>query len=352
MGKTHGVARFDTVDDEIFYAQASRIYYAYHVQDLSGPEREARESIFKKSDQSFLKNRQSINGYDFNGGVKYEALLDSFLQQGFQATNLARATQIINLMIEKKQKKTPTGETNCTIFLGYTSNMVSCGNRDIIRYLVQHKKIDCLVTTAGGIEEDIMKCFASTYAGDFNLNGTELRKKAISRIGNLLIANDNYCLFETFLMPILDHMLEEQKVNNANWTPSKMIKYMDGSIGDLIFFHSLQKPGLRIDIAEDIKQLNLLALNALHTGCLILGGGIVKHHIFNANAMRSGADYVVVLNTAMEYDGSDSGANLDEAVSWAKIRPNAQAVKVFGDASILFPLLVARTFASQDEKNT
>lgn len=25
--------------------------------------------------------------------------------------------------------------TRCTIFLGYTSNMVSSGNRDIIRYL-------------------------------------------------------------------------------------------------------------------------------------------------------------------------------------------------------------------------
>jgi len=81
---------------------------------------------------------------------------------------------------------------------------------------------------------------------------------------------------------------------------------------------------------------------------LILGGWIVKHHILNENAMRSGADYAVIINTAMEYDGSDSGANSDEAVSWAKIRPNAQTVKAFGDASILFPLLVARTFASPD----
>ncbi len=349
------------------------------MHSLTGPEQQARDSIFKKSDQTFLKNRLAINGYDFNDGVKYESLFGSFLQQGFQATNFGRAMQIINLMIEMKQKKTPTEQTNCTIFLGYTSNMVSCGNRDIIRYLVQHKKIDCLVTTAGGIEEDIIKCFASTYNGDFNLNGTELRQKAISRIGNLLIANDNYCAFEKFLMPILDYMLQEQNTNNINWTPSKMIEYMgkeinneqsiyywawknnipvfcpaitDGSIGDLIFFHSLQTPGLRVDIAEDIKKINMLALNSIHTGCLILGGGIVKHHILNANAMRSGADYAVIINTAMEYDGSDSGANLDEAVSWAKIRPNAQTVKVFGDASILFPLLVARTFASPDLINS
>ncbi|CAF1496281.1 unnamed protein product [Rotaria magnacalcarata] len=106
-----------------------------------------------------------------------------------------------------------------------------------------------------------------------------------------------------------------------------------------------------VESQPSIKSLNFLPLNALHTGCLILGGEIVKHHIFNVNAMRSEADYVVVLNTTMEYDGSDSGANLDEAVSWARIRPNAQAVNVFGAAFILFSLLVARTFAFQDEKN-
>ena len=32
-------------------------------------------------------------------------------------------------------------ERNCTIFLGYTSNMASCGVRETIRYLVQHKAV-------------------------------------------------------------------------------------------------------------------------------------------------------------------------------------------------------------------
>ena len=39
--------------------------------------------------------------------------------------------------------------------------------------------ISCIVTTTGGIEEDIMKCMASTYIGDFNLDGKELRKKGL-----------------------------------------------------------------------------------------------------------------------------------------------------------------------------
>ena len=33
-------------------------------------------------------------------------------------------------------------------------------------------------------------------------------------------------------------------------------------------------------------------------------------------------------NTGQEFDGSDSGARPDEAVSWGKIRANAESVKV------------------------
>lgn len=65
------------------------------------------------------------------------------------------------------------------------------------------------------------------------------------------------------------------------------------------------------------------------TGMIILGGGLPKHHICNANMMRNGADYAVFINTAQEFDGSDSGARPDEAVSWGKIRGSAKTVKVY-----------------------
>lgn len=55
--------------------------------------------------------------------------------------------------------------------------------------------------------------------------------------------------------------------------------------------------------------------------------GLPKHHICNANLMRNGADFAVYVNTAQEFDGSDSGARPDEAVSWGKIRADAKPVK-------------------------
>ena len=81
--------------------------------------------------------------------------------------------------------------------------------------------------------------------------------------------------------------------------------------------------------------------------CSIHGAGLPKHHICNANLMKNGADYAVYVSTAQEYDGSDSGARPDEAVSWGKIRADAKPVKVYGDASIMFPLIISQTFAKQ-----
>ena len=104
-------------------------------------------------------------------------------------------------------------KSNCTIFLGFTSNIVSSGLRETLRFLVEHRMVDCIVTTAGGVEEDFIKCLAPTYLGDFNLEGKSLRERGINRIGNLLVPNANYCLFEDWVTPILDTMLTEQNCN-------------------------------------------------------------------------------------------------------------------------------------------
>lgn len=40
-----------------------------------------------------------------------------------------------------------------------------------------------------------------------------------------------------------------------------------------------------------------MAVKSHKSGVIILGGGIVKHHINNANLMRNGSDYTVFVNT-------------------------------------------------------
>lgn len=157
--------------------------------------------------------------------------------------------------------------------------MSSCGIRDIIRYLCQHKMVDCLVKTAGGIEEDIMKCLGTFHMGEFNMNDIENRLSGHCRIGNILVPNENYVKLEGFLLPIYKQMYKEQVKDKVNWTPSKLIERLgreinnedsiyywcyknkipvfspaitDGGIGDVLFTNSF-KNDLVIDVVQDIK---------------------------------------------------------------------------------------------------
>ncbi|CAD7925814.1 unnamed protein product [Amoebophrya sp. A120] len=340
-----------------------------------------------------LTGKPVTKGYDFNnpGPVEYEKLLDSYLQSGFQAQNYGKAVQEIRRMLDWSLAKEPIAEdeeeqfkdlqvrekVKCKIFLAYTSNLISAGLREQLRFLFQHSMVQVATSSAGGIEEDLIKCLADTYEGAFSLDGVALRKQGLNRIGNLLVPNKNYCLFEDWMAPLLHKMHDEQEQYGVVWTPSTFIHRLgkeiddersvcywayknnipllcpsitDGSIGDMLYFHTFKRPGFVIDVVADIKRINDEAMKARKTGVIVLGGGMVKHHTMNANLMRNGCDFCVYVSTAQEFDGSDSGARPDEAKSWGKIRVDANPVKVYSDATLVFPLMVAQTFAQRDRE--
>ncbi|SCU84798.1 LAMI_0C08922g1_1 [Lachancea mirantina] len=361
-----------------------------------------------KASEAVPEDYTKIEGIDYTKpeatDMRASDLIGAMKNMGFQASNVGRGCEIIDKMrswrgkhideLEEHQRKgsfDDDGYQKTTIFMGYTSNLISSGLRETLRYLVQHKMVSAIVATAGGIEEDLIKCLAPTYLGDFALKGGPLREKGLNRIGNLLVPNDNYCKFEEWIVPILDKMLEEQEkyvseqgsscfdanseVDSPMWTPSKLIDRLgkeindessvlywahknqipifcpaitDGSIGDMLFFHTFKSSPkqLRLDIVSDIRKINSLSMEASRAGMILLGGGLIKHHIANACLMRNGADYAVYINTGQEFDGSDAGARPDEAVSWGKIKAEAESVKIYVDATVVFPLMVAATFAS------
>ena len=319
----------------------------------------ARKNLLRKSEEF---NGEKIEGYDFDEGLEFEKIIKSYGKMGFQATNLSKAIEITKEMIKEK----------AFIFLGYTSNMVSSGLRDIFRWLVKHKKINVVVTTAGGIEEDIIKCLGDFYLGDFRADGKELRRKGINRIGNIYAPNNRYVEFEKFVQPILEEMHSEQEKTEKIFTPSDLVWRLgekindersicywayrnkikiycpaitDGALGDNIYFFSFKHEEFKLDVVKDVVDFNNMTIGLKKSGVIILGGGVVKHSILNANMLRNGADYSVYINTAQEYDGSDAGALPEEAVSWGKVLPGAEKVKVYCEASLVFPLIVAKTFA-------
>jgi len=346
------------------------------------PPSAATDAVLVKSVE-MPEGAQKVEELDFNKfkgrPITVDDLFQGMKHMGFQASAMCEAVRIIN---EMRAWRDPESGDKTTIFLGYTSNMISSGLRGIFRYLVEHKHVSCIVTTAGGIEEDFIKCLGDTYMSSFSERGAELRAKGLNRIGNLVVPNSNYCAFEDWVVPILDKMLEEQEASKGtddeiNWTPSKVIHRLgkeindersvyywayknnipvfcpaltDGSLGDMLYFHTFKSSPkqLKIDIVEDIRRINTMAVRAKRAGIIILGGGVIKHHIANACLMRNGAESAVYINTAQEFDGSDAGARPDEAVSWGKIKIGADAVKVYTEATTCFPFIVANTFAKED----
>jgi deoxyhypusine synthase len=264
------------------------------------------------------------------------------------------------------------------IFLGFTSNMGTCGIRDNITYLVKNKLVHFIVTTTGGIEEDIIKTYKPFLHGDFEADGAMLRKNGVNRTGNIFIPNDRYIWFEQFIKPVFNRLYARQKetgkicdsveiiieigkelVGKKNceesfvyWAvknniPLLCVPLADGAIGDHLYMFKKDHPDFRVDLTKELEIITDKVLEDRTSGAILIGGSVPKHHIMNAFMMREGIEYAVYLNTGYEGEGSNAGANPEEAKSWGKAsteKKEAKAVKVWGDATITFPILVAGGF--------
>ena len=120
----------------------------------------------------------------------------------------------------------------CKIFFGFTSGAISSGVRELIRFLVQHKLVQVIVTTAAAIEEDIMKCEDSHFLSNFREDDDLLREKGIVRRGNIITSQKGYCAFYEKMKPLLDNMLIKQEKEGINWSPSTIADYWGKTVNN------------------------------------------------------------------------------------------------------------------------
>ncbi|XP_043647720.1 probable deoxyhypusine synthase isoform X2 [Drosophila teissieri] len=57
----------------------------------------AKDAVLKRS-EALAENTPQVSGYDFNEGLNYSKLFESYVNTGFQATNLGLAIREINRM--------------------------------------------------------------------------------------------------------------------------------------------------------------------------------------------------------------------------------------------------------------
>jgi len=287
--------------------------------------------------------------------------IDEFVDRlgsiGFQSVELKQASDTIIKMKTAEAK----------VYLTFTSNMVTSGLRGFFAQLIKLKIADVIVTTAGAIEEDLMKALGEKFEiTNFYSDDIAHHERGENRVGNLIIRNESYMKFEDKMMPILKKLYEKQKI----WTVSEFLRELgleikdensilyqaaknnvpifcpgitDGAIGFHLFMFQQTHPDFIIDVVKDFKNILLASNHDEKKAIIALGGSISKHHALLSGLLNGGFNYAVYMTTAHQSSGSMSGATTQEAKSWGKIKDDSDAVTVIGDVSINFPLAMCRS---------
>ncbi len=292
-------------------------------------------------------------------GITVAELVAQSKNSGFQTHNIAVAAEILGLM----------AQNNATIFLSFTSNISASGIRGIRIDLVKKKKVRSLVVSSGALDEDITRAKMPYIQGTFEADDAELGRKGINRMGSIFVPNECYEYLEEKMTEVLTKIYGSN--TSKEFTATELIKQIgqnldtensfvyhaahnnipifcpgitDGAVGLQLAFFQQMHPDFKVNELKSAIEAMDFAMSAKKkgkVGAIILGGGIAKHHTIISNILGGGLDYAIYVNSSSPYHGSLSGATTSEAKSWGKISENAKDITVYGDASVVFPLLIA-----------
>ena len=303
---------------------------------------------------------EKVKDIDLTKIKSVNQLVESFKEAGgFTAKKVGIGADILEQM----------NNDNCFKFLSFPACIISTGTRGVIKELVKRKLVDAIITTCGTIDHDLARLWKDYYHGSFQLDDYKLKDKGLNRIGNVLAPNESYGLIlEDKVLPMLEKIYKEKKefsTKDLIWEVGKRLENekgkensiiywayknkipifipgpLDGSFGSQLWVFWQNHQDFKLNLFEDEQELSNIVFENKRTGALVLGGGISKHHTIWWNQYKGGLDYAIYVTTAVEYDGSLSGARTREAISWGKINKLAKHITIEGDVTVILPLLVA-----------
>lgn len=256
-------------------------------------------------------------------------------------------------------------DPNYTVFLTLAGALVPGGLRSIIAQLIGEGYINVVVTTGANMVHDMVEALGYRHKiGIFRAEDEQLKQKDLGRIGDIYIEHKAFKDLESWLYTLLEEIPEQKR---QRISPSDLLLEIGKRITDenSILATAAKKnvpvicPGLPDSIAGfqlwiygqdkelvldplgDVSKLVDVVYEANKSGIIILGGGWPKHFALFANTFREGVDAAVQITMDRPEPGGLSGASLEEAVSWSKVKSEENTVTVICDATIAFPLIVA-----------
>jgi deoxyhypusine synthase len=298
------------------------------------------------------------------GPKSVSQLLDAMSETGFQGKRLGEAARIWSEMTQAK---------GLTIFMGYAGSMSTTGQWKIVRWLIENRYIDVLVSTGANISEDIFEAMGHKYyQGTWMANDEDLLDAKIDRFYDIYADEYDYRELESLIKEFgatldpkraystrefLNRFGEYQwkkgikSITATAWKHNVPI-YSPGLIdsGYGVALSLLKREGklIRLDQTQDMEELGQIAERTKKTGVVYIGGGVPKDTIQLATIIKSLAeggeestphDYAIQITTDSPQWGGLSGCTLEEAISWGKIAARSQRSVVYCDATLALPLI-------------
>jgi len=304
--------------------------------------------------------------------TKFDArpIIDAMDHMSFTSRDLARATEIFNMMLSDKK---------CSVILTLAGSTSAGGCMKVYADMVKLGMVDAIVATGASIVDmDFFEALGfKHYQGTPFIDDKFLRKNYIDRIYDTYIdekdlQNCDHTIFK------IANSLEARPYSSREfiWEMGKYLKkhakkkeslielaydhnvpifcpaFTDSSAGFGLVLHQVKNPKkhMTIDSIADFKELTDIKIKAGTTGLLMVGGGVPKNFVQDtvvcAEILGEEVDmhkYAVQITVADSRDGACSSSTLKEACSWGKVDTTFEQM-VYAEATSVIPLLASDAY--------
>ena len=270
------------------------------------------------------------------------------------AGRISHATKLLADSIEDEDTK---------IFLSLAGPMIPGGLRKVVRDLIDKGYVDLIISSGANLTHDLVEAFGGNHYKSTGRPDEELQDSGIGRIADIYTHADDFEVFEEEIQKVFAKINEEYttisiqnfirqiglnidddesfiKTAAKRNVPIFAPGLIDCMIGLQLWIYC-QDHDFTISAVDDMSYLSDFVYDSKKVTACMLGGGLPKHYTLASNILTGGIDAGIQITLDRSESGSLSGAPLEEAKSWAKAKKGSNLVTVIGDATVLFPLIVA-----------
>lgn len=305
--------------------------------------------------------------------TKFDArpIIDSMSKMSFTSRDLARATEIFNMMLQ---------DNSCSNILTLAGSTSAGGCMNLYSDLIKYNMVDAIVATGASIiDMDFFEALGfKHYQGSQFADDVTLREHYIDRIYDTYIDEEDLQACDSTIFEIANQLeakpyssrefIKEmgkwlaagnaKKKNSLiqlayeNDVPIFCPAFTDSSAGFGLVLHQVKNPNkhLTIDSIRDFRELTDIKIKAGTTGLLMVGGGVPKNFVQDtvvcAEILGKEVDmhkYAVQITVADSRDGACSSSTLKEACSWGKVDVAFEQM-VYAEAGSVIPLLASDAY--------